>query len=69
MRIYKCDHCGKFIKWSNLHRIEMYPFQLFNVSKHLCDECYRILCEWLKDPLADELRELFNDTKAKEESE
>lgn len=71
MRVYKCDHCGKFVRWRDLYKIEMQLFPPFTFvsTKHLCDECYRILCEWLKDPVADELRELFTDPKAKEENE
>lgn len=70
MRVYKCDHCGKYVSGWDMYKIEVQPFPPFAFvsTKHLCDECYCILREWLKDPVAKELRELFTDPKAKEES-
>lgn len=71
MRVYKCDHCGKFVRWRDLYKIEVQPFPPFAFvsTKHLCGECYRILCEWLQDPDEKELCALLGDPKAKEESE
>lgn len=71
MRVYKCDHCGRYIRWRELYKIEMQVFPPFNLAstKHLCDQCYRILCEWLQDPDEKELCELLSDPKAKEEGE
>ena len=71
MRVYKCDHCGKFIKWSNLHRIEIqvFPPFAFVSTNHLCKDCYRILRELIKEPDGNELRALLENPKAKKESE
>lgn len=71
MRVYKCDHCGKFVGWRDLYKIEMQAFPPFAFvrTKHLCGECYRILCEWLQDPDEKVLCALLSDHEAKEESE
>ena len=71
MRVYKCDRCGKYIRWRELYKIEMQVFPPLNLAstKHLCKQCYRILCEWLQDPDEKELCELLNYPKAKEEDE
>ena len=71
MRIYKCDRCGKYVRIWDIYEIKMQFVPPFcpNRTKQLCEECYRILCEWFKDPETKELRELFGDPKAKEESE
>ena len=71
MRVYKCDHCGKYVGWMDMYAFEMQIFPPFSFAstKHLCKECYRILCEWLQDPDEKELCELLSDPKAKEESE
>ena len=68
MRVYKCDHCGKFVKWRYLYKIEMQAFPPFAFvsTKHLCKECYRILCEWIQDPDEKELCALLGDPAAKE---
>lgn len=56
MRVYKCDHCGKYMRWSDSYEIEMeiLPPFIFTRTKHLCKDCYSILCEWLSDPKAKE---------------
>ena len=47
MRVYKCDNCGKFVRWRDMYKIKMQYFPPFDFvsTKHLCKECYRILCE------------------------
>ena len=51
MRVYKSDHCGKFGGLKDLYKIKMQPFPpfVFVRTKHLCEECYRIICELLTD--------------------
>lgn len=71
MRVYKCDHCGKLASWIDMCKIEMQIFPPFSFvsTKHLCKECYHILCEWIKDPYENNLHALLCDPKAMKENE
>ena len=69
MRVYRCDGCGKHVKWKDSYKIEIQAFPPFSFAseKHLCDRCCRILCGWLKAPGDEEPRELLGYSEKKEE--
>ena len=71
MRVYKCDHCGKLVRWSDMYEIKMQTFLPCKPwhTKHVCKECYRSMCKWFKDPDTKELCSYFSDSNAKEECE
>ena len=60
MRVYKCDRCGKYIKWMDRYSLKMQEYlvddsqPVMYENKNLCTECNQALCEWFDDPKAKE---------------
>ena len=58
MRVYKCDRCGKHIKWMDRYALDVQEYlvddsqPVLYEKRYLCTKCKCAFDEWFDDPKA-----------------